>query len=318
MSRLRHQDGFTLIEMLVVCVVSLVIFGATMTAFASFYGQNRRTENMSDTLDEARVAMDREARQLRNLANPTYNATNTINRATDYDFIFQTSDPAKTWVRYCLDTTSAGASASSGKLWMSESPGSTLTGSMTGGCPGTGWSRSTVVTQHITNTIGGVDRNVFGYACLPTAPAGCPASSADYAKIDQVTTHLWLDANTRDNVKERDVSTGVYLRNQNEAPTASVTGPTTLGSHKVSLNGMGSSDPEGRTLDFFWFLDHAPTSADLADCTTAPSAAVWQGPLLIKDFPTTDIGNTHQVYLVVRDPGCLTSTYGPVTVTVPS
>jgi prepilin-type N-terminal cleavage/methylation domain-containing protein len=319
-SRLRIQDGFTLIEMLVVCVVSLVIFGATMTAFASFYGQDRRTENQSDSMDEARLAMDREARQLRNLANPTYNATNTINKATDYDFIFQTSDPNKTWVRYCLDT-SAGASA--GKLWMSESPGSSRTSGMTGTCPGTGWKvgsqgNQTIVAQHVTNTINGQDRNVFTYSCLPTAPAGCPASSADYAKIDQVSTHVWIDANTRDSVKEKDVSTGVYLRNQNEAPTAAITGPNTLASKKVSLNGMGSSDPEGRTLEYFWFIDHAPTSADLADCSATPAASVWQGPLLIKDFTPEAAGTTHQVYLVVRDPGCLTSTAGPITVSVPA
>ena len=49
------------------------------------------------------MAIDRAARQLRNLANPTVTATTTIDRADDYDFIFQTSDPARTWVRYCLE-----------------------------------------------------------------------------------------------------------------------------------------------------------------------------------------------------------------------
>jgi hypothetical protein len=119
-------------------------------------------------------------------------------------------------------------------------------------------------------------------------------------------------------VKETDVSSGVYLRNQNEAPTAAVTGPSVLASHRVSLNGQGSSDPEGRTLDYYWFVDSAPTSADLANCTQAPAASAWEGPLFVYDPGTSQIGTTHNVWLVVRDPGCLTSTIGPVAVTVPS
>ena len=64
--------------------------------------------------------MDRATRQLRNLANPTVNSTTTIDRATDYDLIFQTSDPAKTWVRYCLDT-SGSAGVNHATLWEAES-----------------------------------------------------------------------------------------------------------------------------------------------------------------------------------------------------
>jgi Tfp pilus assembly protein PilE len=186
MSRLREEHGFTVVEMLVVCVISVVIFGATMAAFTSFYGQNRLAESQSDNLDEARVALDREARQLRNLANPTYNATTTIARATDYDFAFQTSDPAKTWVRYCLDTTGAGASPKAGRLYMMESPTATLTAAMMGACPGTGWvsggqGRKQIVSQHVTSKANGLDRDIFTYRCLPSAPSPCPSSSADYS-----------------------------------------------------------------------------------------------------------------------------------------
>lgn len=327
MSRLRDEQGFTIVEMLVVCVISVVIFGTTMAAFTSFYGQNRSAESQSDNLDEARVALDREARQLRNLANPTYNATTTIARATDYDFIFQTSDPAKTWVRYCLDTTGAGAGPKAGRLYMMESPTATLTSAMMGTCPGSGWvvgaqGRKQVVSQHVTNTASGLDRNVFTYRCLDSAPSPCPASTADYStdfsKINTVTTHLWIDARPGDRVKETDVSSGVFLRNQNEAPTAAVGIPNVLGNHRVSLNGEGSTDPEGRTLNYFWFVDSAPTSADLANCTQTPAASAWEGPLFIYD-PGASQGNTnHNVWLVVRDPGCLTSTYGPVAVNVPT
>jgi hypothetical protein len=112
------------------------------------------------------------------------------------------------------------------------------------------------------------------------------------------------------------VSTSVFLRNQNEAPTASVTGPTTVGPHKISLNGTGSSDPEGRTLDFYWFMDTAPPASELANCNQSPPSNIWEGPLLIKDFGAGATGS-HNFWLVVRDPGCLTSTYGPISVAVP-
>ena len=314
MSTIRRDDGFTLIEMLVVCVISLVVFGATMTAFAVFYGQNRSAESQSDNLDEARVALDREARQLRNLANPVYNATGTIYLAGAFDFVFQTSDPAKTWVRYCLDASTPTA----GKLLMYESATSTLPSGMTGPCVTSATPRPTVVTQHVTNNARGLSRKLFTYRCLPSAPAGCPVAAADYAKIATVTTHLWIDGNPRDRVKETDVASGVYLRNQNEAPTALVGTPSKLGAHKVSLNGMGSSDPEGRTLDFYWFEDVAPTPADFADCTKKPATSIWEGPLLIQDFPAAQIGSTHTFWLVVRDPGCLISMSEPMAVTVPS
>ena len=308
--------GFTLIEMLVVCIVATIIFAATLASFESFYRQNRSSTAQSETLNDARLALDRAARQLRNLANPTYNATNTITLATDRDFIFQTSDPAKTWVRYCLDT-SGGASA--GKLWMSESSGSTISTGMQGPCPGTGWSRQQIVSSHVTNMANGLDRNIFTYSCPTSMPASCPASSVDYPKIDMVEAHLYVDFNPTDNVHETDVSTSVYLRNQNEAPSALVTGPTTLGTRKVALNGTGSSDPEGRTLDFYWFMDMTPPSNELADCTKAPPSSIWQGPVLTETFPSSmAIGSQHTFYLVVRDPGCLTSTFGPVAVTVPS
>src|SRR5215211_1101137 len=72
MSRaLRRDDGFTMIELLLVCVISLVVFGATVTAWTSIYRSNRALESQQDNAESARVALDRAARQLRNLANPT-------------------------------------------------------------------------------------------------------------------------------------------------------------------------------------------------------------------------------------------------------
>ncbi|HZC27873.1 MAG TPA: prepilin-type N-terminal cleavage/methylation domain-containing protein, partial [Actinopolymorphaceae bacterium] len=245
MTRARQQHGFSLVEVLLVCVVGMVIFSATLAAFTSLYRSNRDATMQSDNVDDARVALDRASRQLRNLANPN-GATATIFRAEANDFIFQTSDPAKTWVRYCLDT-NAPASADRARLWMAESSNATLPAGMQTGCPGTGASRTTVVSQNVSNVAGGQGRPVFRYSCLSGSPVTCPASSTDYPKITMVGAQLFIDSLPNDNVHEMQVSTAVYLRNQNQAPTASVS-QTVMGLHKVLLNGSGSSDPEGRTL----------------------------------------------------------------------
>ncbi len=222
---LRREGGFTMIELLLVCITSLIIFGASVTAWTSIYGSNRALERQQDNAEAARVALDRAARQLRNLANPTVNAIKTIDRATDYDFIFQTSDPSKTWVRYCLQDSGV-ASPDNAILWESESAAAVndnMRGGLTGACPGTGWARSAAVTSGVTNTAGGIDRNVFEFECAVAAAATCPASDAEYSKIVNVGMNLWVDAVRTDRVSELNVTTGVFLRNQNEGPTAAAT-----------------------------------------------------------------------------------------------
>ena len=100
-----------------------------------------------DQAEDARgSALDVAARQLRNLANPTVNAATTIDRARPYDFIFQTSDPAKTWVRYCLADDRRRLARTRPRLWETESATATLSAGMRGPCPGTGWALAHVVT----------------------------------------------------------------------------------------------------------------------------------------------------------------------------
>ena len=322
MHRAKNQHGFTLVELLLVCTLSLIVFGATLTAFTSLVRANRQEERQRDNVEAARQAIDHAARQLRNLANPTYNATNTIARAEGLDFIFQTSDPAKTWVRYCLQTAGGGATPDSALLWEAESPGSTLSPLMTGSCPGSGWSTPPrIVAQNVTNRAAGSTRDVFSYACSPTQPATCPASAAELPKVTSVRFDLFVDADRTDKAREVQVSTAVFLRNQNEGPTARVAPPTRIGTRKVLLNGSASSDPEGRTLEYFWFENSAPAPSEFADCTAKPPSAIWEGVLLSHTFPAGDgpAGTTKQFWLVVRDPGCLIDTTNPpVEVQIPS
>jgi prepilin-type N-terminal cleavage/methylation domain-containing protein len=315
MSRLRAGErGFTLIEVMLVCTLFLIVLGATLTAFTAFTTNNRRNEKQIDQAEAARVGLDLAARQLRNLANPTVNASTTVDRAEPYDFIFQTSDPAKTWVRYCTQT-SAPASVNAARLWETESATATLGASMRGSCPGTGWATAHVVTSKVSNQAGGVDRPIFDYECGPSQPATCPASAADYSRITNVGLQLYVDDKVGDSLKEMRVSTAVYLRNQNEPPTAAATSARKA-TQQVILNGAASTDPEGRTLESFWFKGTAPTAADFADCTAKPASAVGEGVTYTHTF-TEAIGATVNFWLVVRDPGCLTNTY-PISVVVPS
>jgi prepilin-type N-terminal cleavage/methylation domain-containing protein len=314
-SRLRADErGFTLIEVMLVCSLFLVVLGATLTAFTAFTTNNRRGENQVDQAEDARRALDVAARQLRNLANPTVTASTTIDRAEPYDFIFQTSDPAKTWVRYCTQT-SAPASPNAARLWEAESATATITPAMRGGCPGTGWASARVVSSKISNQAGGVDRDIFDYECAPAQPASCPASAAEYPRITNVGIELFVDNKVGDSLREMRVSTAVFLRNQNEPPTASATS-TRKATQQVVLNGAAATDPEGRTLEFFWFKGTPPTSADFPDCTAKPAAAVGEGVTYTHTF-TEAIGSTVSFWLVVRDPGCLTNTF-PISVVVPS
>ena len=315
MSRLRADErGFTLIEVMLVCSIFLIVLGATLTAFTAFTTNNRRGENQVDQAEDARRALDVAARQLRNLANPTVTASTTIDRAAPYDFIFQTSDPAKTWVRYCTQT-SAPASPSAARLWEAESATATITSAMRGACPGAGWASARIVSSKVSNQAGGMDRDVFDYECGPAQPASCPASAAEYPRITNVGIELFVDNKVGDSLREMRVSTAVFLRNQNEPPTAAAT-VSRKATQQVVLNGAAASDPEGRTLEFFWFKGTAPTSADFPDCTAKPAAAVGEGVTYTHTF-TEAIGSTVNFWLVVRDPGCLTNTF-PISVVVPS
>lgn len=305
----RREDGFTMIELLLVCVISLIVFGATLTAWLSVVRANDAADRQRDNVETARQAMDRATRQLRNLANPTVNSTTTIDRATDYDLIFQTSDPAKTWVRYCLEPSGGGASV----LWEAESDAAAVSDDMRDGCPGasggsSGWDKTRQVVTGVTNQSGGVDRNVFDYRCAVGSPSTCPADDDEYTKVTTIGIDLWVDAVPGDTASEMHVSSGVFLRNQNEAPTAAAS-VAPVAPRRVLLNGGGSSDPEGRTLEYFWFDKDPTTLPELTStpCSTPFPSAVWQGVTFNKLFPA-GVSSPQTYYLVVRDPGCLIST----------
>ena len=82
------------------------------------------------------------------------------------------------------------------------------------------------------------------------------------------------------------------------------------------LNGSGSSDPEGRTLQYFWFEGAPPSATEIANtpCTQSFPNTVERGVTFSKDFDPSNAGGQATFYLLVRDPGCLTHLSGPITI----
>ena len=335
----RDDDrGFTLIELLLVMSLALVILGATLTSFTNYYRGQKTNQQLNETAQVARNSMDLAARQLRNLANqdPSQQTT-TIARALPFDLVFQTSDPSRKWVRYCLDTTNAGgagSSASRGQLWEMETATATApTAGMMASCPGSvatttpapagTWVSKRMVADRATNRSGGVDRPVFTYSCGPAAPSTCPAGSADYTRITNIGSQIWVDVNPGKSPAEMRVVSSIFLRNQNEAPIAEF-GATAGGTRTVILNGSASSDPEGRTLAYDWFLGNGTITLTPEEACAQEIKQKANGTTLIylgqgttyRYAVPTGIASPMNIQLVVRDPGCLYATRTK-TVTIP-
>ncbi len=323
----RDERGFTLIELMVVMSLALVILGATLTAFNAFERRSKQTQTLNDAAQVARNSMDHAAHQLRNLANqdPSQKTT-TIALAKKDDLVFQTSDPTRKWVRYCLATTSTGiagttnTSTSRARFWESETDTSaTPTAAMMGACPGSlgvgGWAKRTVVADYVTNK-NGKDLPTFSYSCAPTAPSCDPLNDLnDYPRITNINAQLYIDPNPGRAPAELRVVSGIYLRNQNEKPTASFTSAPVAGSPKtVILNASGSTDPESRTLAYDWFLGNGtvtltPEEACALDIKGEAngSTLIYLGQGVTYRYTAASSGSAN-IQLVVRDPGCLYDT----------
>lgn len=323
MSRARDQRGFALIELLVAMTIGLVLLGATLTTFNGLLNDERTNDVRLDAAETGRRALDEQARQLRNLAQRLSSAV--IDTVGPYDVIFQTSDPARTWVRYCLDTATP-ASTSRGRLWVSEqslpaSPTTSypVTADMRAACPGvrqagstTRWNTQRVVAEHVTNRRDGLDRPIFDYAC--STGTTCATDPNQFDRIVTLGSTLLVDPEPARGAAELKVATRVLLRNQNQRPTASFVAARSA-TRTVTLNGSASSDPEGRTLDYYWFKGGVPTSIDCRTPPTPNTPTAWGGTnvTLVGShvvapyaFPASDgaaVTTSKVMALVVCDPG---------------
>jgi type II secretory pathway pseudopilin PulG len=319
--RANSEAGWTLVELLVAMMLMLIVLSATLVSFNSFYDRSAVASTQNDALEQARRSSELLARQLRNLASPKPEAGVAssffaVDYWSPYDIVFKTAEPSRRRVRYCLDS----SDPANGKIWQqvqtvpsagASDPG--ITGAMVASCPvdpaANAWATKTVVSDHVVNRIAGKDRPVFAYDQTPSASLPVPpVSAADFTAwgaagttVREVRSVLWIDVTSAiKEPSEQPVQTRVFLRNQNQKPTASFTG-TPGGNHQVLLNGSGSDDPEGRTLQMSWYLGSSypgcPAGAGGTGYTLMGS-----GPTLTHGFPDS---SDRTVTLEVADPGGL-------------
>ena len=303
-ARLRDERGVTLIELLIGMVITLVIFGATLTAVTAVSRSAQRTNEHNEAQDVARTYMDRLARQLRNLASPSiftedYQAQPyAVDSAAPYDLVFRMVDEVRAAgslnqanvkrVRYCLDATTP----SRGKLYQQEQTWTNRASNdppplpSLGSCPAAGWTRTALVSEDIVNRIGGQNRPMFAY------------NSADLQRISQIHADLYVDTTPGEAPVETRLGSGVTLRNQNRVPVARL--DVDQSASQLVLNGSASEDPEGMPLTYQWYID-PPTPLPNCDLLPKPASCVGQG--VVVNTPLTP--GHHRVVLVVKDPAGL-------------
>jgi prepilin-type N-terminal cleavage/methylation domain-containing protein len=278
MTRLRDESGFTLVELLVASLVSLILLGATLTVLESMMRQHALVERQTASETRAREGADRLAQHLRNLASPADIVTNitastqpkSVDRNLPGDLVFKDvadTRPAGSLnsanvrrVRYCVQTSGAvpgagfAASPTRGVLWVQYQTWATAAPPAVPAdpaCPGTGWTSQRVVADHLVNDSA---EPVFRYSGDTGVVVG--TTDADRERISRVKATLLVDADPARAPRAVELTTGVVLRNQNRAPIASfvytLLNPVAC---SVQLNGSASEDPESKPLEYEWYID---------------------------------------------------------------
>jgi len=281
-----ERGEMSLTGLLVAMTLFIVVLGATLQLFQTSTQVSRDAQIRADQQDRARVAVDGLTKQLRNLASPTPDQPDAVDRATARDLIFKTVDPVGPnsgtnfanvkRLRYCLD--------GSRRLWRQQQrwTGATPAAPTATGCPGTGWSTSdVVVADSVVNDDTG--EPIFRF------------NSTTLSAITRIRVALLVDLERGKGPEPTELSSGVFLRNQNRAPTASFT--ATVGATEIVLNGSASSDPEGDPLTYVW---------------KNGSTEIGRG-VVLKWKPAK---GSYPITLQVLDPAGLTATAGPTTVTL--
>lgn len=298
--RLADDRGYTLVELLMAASVMIVVLSASLLTFELFLANQSAATARFDAQDRARTALDRLARDLRNVTGANAGSTE-IDQAGAYDLIFRTTNPAGPpngqnatnlqRVRYCVDA----SNPASETLWYQVQTWSTATPSTftaPSGCPDTNWSAIKIdYADHITNEIGGQTRAVFSYM---SANATVNAVHTDLFVAGASTT----TGATVGNAKETRLSSGVFLRNQDVPPTAGFT--ATPASGYITLDGSVSSSPQGSPLTFVWY-----------------DGQVKIGTGMVFSYTGLAHSSQHTISLKVYDPAGLGADAAPQTVTVP-
>jgi prepilin-type N-terminal cleavage/methylation domain-containing protein len=291
---ISDERGVTLVELMVVIVLSGIVMGATLTTFTQFERTTGVNQRQNDAQEQVRVGLAGVARELRNLASPTDQLPEAVRRADDQDLVFQSvSSSATRRVRYCLNP-------SGGRIWrqVQFEPFSDPSTS----CPDSAWGSERTSVEHVSNGT----RPVFAY------------NATELDAITEITTSLWVDVNPGKKPGESTLQTSIFLRNQNRAPIAQFT--ATVGGSGVVLNASGSVDPESKALTYYWY--DAAESDNALQCGTVPPEVLDVRPTgcvgtgIVFHYTPATAGETN-LHLIVRDAAGLTDAAGPEKVCVP-
>lgn len=284
--RLATQErGFTLVEVLVAATMMIGVSGAALTTLTEFGNTTRLADAQNDAQQEARRALALMSQELRNLASPTNELPQAVERATASDLILLSvgseRPPASlntrntVRVRYCLDSTTATVWRYEQTWTTAEAPAAPTTTECSAAPPG--WGSGRQAAADVSNGT----RPLFTY------------NAADVLDITELHGSLFVDADPARRPAEIAHQTTVFLRNQNRGPAASFTA-TTSGS-QILLNGSDSTDPEGKALEYAWYDSGIPDP-------------VGEG-IIFTYAPSTP--GTHQLTLKVKDPAGLESSAPP-------
>lgn len=277
--RLAQEDGMTLVELLVALVIGGVLMGATFGTFTQFERTTGTNQRLNDAQEQVRLGIAGLSRELRNMASPTPELPRAVERATADDLVFQSVSSTQTRrVRYCYDAVHK-------SMWrqVQFAPFSLPTA---GVCPQLGWGSQRTTVENVANG----DRPVFIY------------NSDVTTAITEVSATLFVDVNesTRPPA-ETSLHSSVFLRNQNRSPVANFTAD--VNGTTVILNGSESQDPEGRSLEFYWYdPGFSENKCGALPVGVPTSGCIGQGIVYNYAAPA----GTRSVYLLVRDPGTLT------------
>jgi type II secretory pathway pseudopilin PulG len=251
----RDEGGFTLVELLVTMAIAMVVFGATLAVIEVFQRDNIYAQQRNENQDNARSALDRISRTLRNVIAPGETGAGSLEQGDEYSLMFQTVDTSSSAfgentahamrVRYCLDDSKPAEEVfwTQVQKWKSkETPATPSTSSCPADVTAGGWETKTQLVRHVTNRAGGQNQPLFTY------------SASEAPQTLTVQTNLFTNLNpSQSRPGEAQLTSAVSLRNANRKPVAVFTVTAEAGKEAYRFNASESYDPDGLALTYKWW-----------------------------------------------------------------